>query len=262
MKPIISTIIIALISALFSHATVVSDTGYDLRYIKRQLNKLDTNNNNQFEKEEDPKQWRRLGRLDLNKDSVITLEEFTKLNISYLKNDDQQKLNLIYKTVGDRNLVLDLYYPSQKIDSTLPVIFYTHGGGWAAGSKHAAANASFGVVFNALLEQGFAVASIGYRLYNKDGDIAIRDCVIDAKDAIRFLAKNSDELNLNPQRFFAMGDSAGGQMAQMLTLAKPSELTGDTELANVEYTHFVISPRKRIERNEVDFTADRLGERG
>lgn len=40
--------------------------------------------------------------------------------------------------------------------------------------------------------------------------ISIRDCVIDAKDAIRYLAKNSDTLKLDRTRFYSMGDSVGG----------------------------------------------------
>lgn len=63
----------------------------------------------------------------------------------------------------------------------------------------------------------------------------MRDCVIDSKDAIRFLVKNSDTLNIDPEQVFVFGDSAGGHIAQMLLLTPPSSLAGDANLASVDY---------------------------
>ncbi len=153
----------------------------------------------------------------------------------YLETGGERKLNVVYKTVGKRELQLDLYYPTAKQGETTPVIFYTHGGGWAAGSRFGAANASFGVIHKKLISEGFAVVSIGYRLARKESGVAIRDCVIDAKDAMRYIAKNSDSLGLDPNRFFMFGDSAGGQMAQMLLLASPKSLPGAPALADASY---------------------------
>ena len=47
----------------------------------------------------------------------------------------ERKLGVIYKTVGERSLALDIYYPEVGTKSPSPVIVYTHGGGWAAGSR-------------------------------------------------------------------------------------------------------------------------------
>jgi acetyl esterase/lipase len=116
-----------------------------------------------------------------------------------------------------------------------PVIIYTHGGGWAAGSKLAAGNALFAATFKQLVNQGFAVASVEYRLCKKESPVAMRDCVIDSKDAIRYLSKNSESLGIDPLRVYAMGDSAGGQIAQMLLLSSPESLPGDPALAGVPY---------------------------
>ena len=44
----------------------------------------------------------------------------------------------------------------------------------------------------ALNAQGFCVASVDYRLCTAGGTITVRDCVTDAKDALRFLAKEGD----------------------------------------------------------------------
>ncbi|MDB4466248.1 alpha/beta hydrolase [bacterium] len=147
----------------------------------------------------------------------------------------ERKLGVIYKTVGERSLALDIYYPEVGTKSPSPVIVYTHGGGWAAGSRLKAARGSFAALFKELLEEGFSVASVDYRLCRKGGSTRMRDCVIDAKDAVRFLVKNSARLSLDPDRLFVFGDSAGGHIAQMLLLTPSRHLTGDADLANVDY---------------------------
>lgn len=163
-----------------------------------------------------------------------TAKAKTKGN-AYLETGGKRKLNVAYKKRNRGDLQLDLYYPTAKAAEKSPVIIYTHGGGWAAGSRQAAAKASFAVVFRELVKQGFCVASVEYRLYKKGGEISMRDCVIDAKDAVRYLSKNSEALGIDPKKFYVMGDSAGGQIAQMLLLSSPESLPGDPELAGVPY---------------------------
>lgn len=141
-----------------------------------------------------------------------------------------------YKTTPQGPLALDLYMPSSKKRGPYPLVVYTHGGGWAAGSKNAAKVANMGRVVTGLTRNGFCVASIDYRLYTKDGDVTIKDCVTDCKDAVRYLAKHSSELGVDPTRVFTFGDSAGGQIAQMLLLTPPELFSGAPELADASYT--------------------------
>lgn len=155
---------------------------------------------------------------------------------NYLETSGERKLEVTYKTVGGRELKLDLYYPTDRRSSKCPVIVFTHGGGWAAGTRYKVASGPFAILFSRLLEQGFAVAPVTYRLANREQSGTIRDCVIDCKDAIRFLAKNSESLAIDPAQICVMGDSAGGHLAQMLLLASPEQLPGDPSLASVPYT--------------------------
>lgn len=140
-----------------------------------------------------------------------------------------------YKTVGKKSLYLDLYYPKGQVGKPLPLVVYTHGGGWAAGSKDAAKRGNMQKVVEGLTKNGFCFASVSYRLYKKDGDVTIKDCVTDCKDAIRFLAKNREKYSIDPQQIFTFGDSAGGQIAQMLLLTPPRSLPGDHSLAVQSY---------------------------
>ena len=200
--------------------------------------KLDKNANGQYERTEAPGAWRRFGKLDTNNDEVITLKELSKQKPAYLETGGERNLDIVYKTVGRKELELDLYYPTGDAaddDSPHPLIIYTHGGGWAAGSKHGIAKGLFKPVFKELLDNGFAVASVNYRLCRSGNSVMMRDCVVDCKDAARYLSQNSESLNLNADLFFVMGDSAGGHIAQMMLLTPPDTLTGDEALAVEDY---------------------------
>lgn len=152
-----------------------------------------------------------------------------------LTSADSARRDLVYKEIDGRQLHLDLFYPAGREQRACPVIIYTHGGGWSAGSKQGVARGSFADVFNRLLEQGVAVAAVQYRLCKKGTKTTIRDCIIDCKDAVRYLAANSAQLRLDAEQFFVMGDSAGGHLAQMLLLSAPETLPGDPALSATGY---------------------------
>jgi acetyl esterase/lipase len=147
----------------------------------------------------------------------------------------ERKLDVIYKTVGKRELEFDMYYPKSGTTKPCPVIVYTHGGGWAAGSRFGAASGGFAPLFKALTKAGFCIVSVDYRLARKGTGVRMRDCVIDSKDALRYLAKNRDALSIDPKQVFVFGDSAGGHIAQMLALSPSTSLKGDSSLADVVY---------------------------
>jgi acetyl esterase/lipase len=73
-----------------------------------------------------------------------------------------------------------------------------------------------------LMNKGYAVASINYRLSNEAHFPAqIHDC----KAAVRWLRANAKQFNLDPDHFGAWGVSAGGHLAALLgTSGESSEL--------------------------------------
>jgi acetyl esterase/lipase len=87
-------------------------------------------------------------------------------------------------------------------------------------------------VFQQVAEKGFVCVSINYRLCKRDSGVRMRDCVTDAMDGLRFLKKNAARYGIDPERIVVWGDSAGGHLAQMLTLANPDAFTGDESLAD------------------------------
>ena len=112
--------------------------------------------------------------------------------------------DLAYLTSGHPRQKLDLYLPQG--GDKLPLIVYIHGGAFRMGDK------SQGVPLDCL-EQGYAVASINYRL---SGEALFPAQIEDCKAAVRWLRANAVKYRLDPDRFAARGESAGGHLCAML----------------------------------------------
>ena len=113
--------------------------------------------------------------------------------------------DVAYLENGHERQVLDLYLP-KSTGQVRPVVIWVHGGGWQTGDKS-------GGPWRPLLEQGFAVASINYRLSQHSIFPAqINDC----KAAVRWLRDHAAEYELDPQCFGVWGSSAGGHLVALL----------------------------------------------
>lgn len=153
-----------------------------------------------------------------------------------LKSGNEVRLDVEYKRIGNKSLKMDVFYPDSKPLKAYPLVVFTHGGGWAGGSKQLLRQRFFAQLLKELLEKEFCVVSVDYRLFKKNAGNYIRDCVVDSKDAIRFLAKNSDEFSIDKNRIYTIGSSAGGHIAQLLLLSTDDAFVGDENLAKEKYT--------------------------
>ena len=139
--------------------------------------------------------------------------------------------NLTYKTVNQQKLDLILLYPSVKKYTNAPVVMYIHGGSWKSGDRFGIG--LFRTPAEHLLAEGIAVASIDYRLLGA-GAGSVEDCVIDSKDAARFLMKNAAALGLDTNNFGISGHSAGAHLSMMVTLAPNNLFPGDAALLSTD----------------------------
>jgi acetyl esterase/lipase len=115
--------------------------------------------------------------------------------------------NIVFSRPDGLPLALDLYVP--KAEKPLPVVVWIHGGGWKIGSKN------FRLLVRDLTKDGFAVASIDYRLSRRAKWPAQReDCIA----AIRWLRENGAEYRIDPTRMALSGDSAGGHLSALIGL--------------------------------------------
>ncbi len=139
---------------------------------------------------------------------VVTVSVFTGLPVANgqrLPDGTRVDRDLIYATVGDRDLPLDLYRPTSQ--QPTPLVIWIHGGAWRSGSKKGPSPAL------ALLGRGYAVASVEYRL---SGEAVFPAAIEDCKAAVSYLRLNANKLNLDPDRFGAWGSSAGGHLVSLL----------------------------------------------
>lgn len=102
---------------------------------------------------------------------------------------------------------LDIYLPDG--DGPFPLVINIHGGGFRMGDK----DMLDAPIARALLDKGIAVASIDYRL---SGEARFPAAIEDAKAAVRFLRANAARYRLDPGRFLAFGQSAGGNLASLV----------------------------------------------
>lgn len=143
------------------------------------------------------------------------------------------KRDIVYKTVNGESLDLILFLPEGTISGEMPVMLYTHGGGWGGGDKLKVFGPAFLDTLKILLDNGIACAAIEYRLTRTGTSTAV-DCVTDCKDAARFLVKNAAVYHLDPDRMGVWGGSAGGHLALMTGLADNKLFPGDKNLADTD----------------------------
>jgi acetyl esterase/lipase len=124
-------------------------------------------------------------------------------------------VDLAYVFGGRSPQKLDLYLPDG--GKKWPLIIWIHGGGFRTGSKRDNVPLSY-------LEQGFAIASLNYRL-SKEAIFPAQ--IEDVKAAVRWLRANAKRYRLDPEHFAAWGESAGAHLAALLGV------TGNTDAFEV-----------------------------
>jgi triacylglycerol lipase len=157
---------------------------------------------------------------------------------SYVEDDRivSEDLNLVYKTVGGADLKFDIFYPTAIKFEKTPLVVGFHGGGWIAGNK-SQINYIFAPVIDELRANGYAVATVQYRLALSR--IVFPAPFEDCADFIMYIKANSDIYNIDPENIGVLGYSAGAHLAMLtayaadldlrycISFAGPSKLYGD-----------------------------------
>lgn len=132
---------------------------------------------------------RELGKADEKSASKIVLRE-----------------DVVYGRVHGAGLLADIAFPESK--EPLPAIISVHGGRWVGGHKKDTSTIK--------VEQwagfGYFAMSIDYRLKNSTPAPA---CYQDFQCAIRYVHAHAKEFNIDTQRIFLIGQSAGGHMVSL-----------------------------------------------
>jgi acetyl esterase len=115
---------------------------------------------------------------------------------------------ITYKTVNGTKLNLWVFNPEKhKSTDNAPAIVFFFGGGWNSGSP-----TQFVKHCEYLSARGMVAIVADYRVKNRHG-VPAKDCVSDAKSAIRWVRENASELGIDSNRIASGGGSAGGHLA-------------------------------------------------
>jgi acetyl esterase/lipase len=140
---------------------------------------------------------------------------------------------------------LDVYYP--KGLKNFATIVWFHGGGLTGGSKE---------IPKALMEKGYAVIGVGYRLSPK---VKAPAYIEDAAAAVAWTFKHIAAYGGSPGQVFLSGHSAGGYLAMMITLDKTylykydidaNKIAGLIPFSGQAITHFTIREENGIKNTQ------------
>ncbi len=122
--------------------------------------------------------------------------------------------NLIYVSYSKRSLHLDIYHP----DTTkiLPAVILIHCGGWVSGDR-----SLLKPLAEKIAEAGFATILVEYRLAPEAKYPA---AIIDIKNAIKWIKKNSEKYFIDKKRIALLGTSAGGQIAALVGMTSGNKI--------------------------------------
>ena len=137
------------------------------------------------------------------------------------QNPEYQEIkDVVYKTVGDRQITLNLYLPIEEgsIVKGRPLLIFLNSGCWRSPGP------GDGWLWNlyGARSKGFAIASVSHRSIDEPGG-TFPAPMEDVRAAVRFLRKHASEYGDDPERFAVMGASSGGHLS--LTLGVSDEKT-------------------------------------
>lgn len=170
---------------------------------------------------------------ELNSQNIYNLQK----DIPYYSEDVAKNEESILS-----DCTLDIYYPTNL--TNFATVIWFHGGGLTSGQKE---------IPQELLEKGFAVIGVGYRLSPK---VAATTCIDDAAAAIAWAFKHIEEYGGNANAIFLSGHSAGAYLGLMTTLNKKylelynidsDNIAGVIALSSQAITHYAIRNERGID---------------
>lgn len=133
---------------------------------------------------------------------------FIKIVQDSLPENIAEKRDVVYRSIGDRELHLDMFFPAKSEKSLHPAILLVHGGGWRSGDK-----SHLVPMAQQLAACGFVAATVEYRL---SPEAKYPAAVHDLKAAIRWLRANAKDQNIDPEKIVILGCSSGAQLATLV----------------------------------------------
>ena len=125
---------------------------------------------------------------------------------AFLATGTQVNANITYLTASGLDLKLDIYRP--RGTEPRPTAVILHGGGYRINSTKEA----FAMNVIPWLQMGWNAVNVEYR---SSGHALAPAAVEDVRCALRWVAQNAKEYNVDPNRIVVTGQSAGGHLATL-----------------------------------------------
>ena len=156
------------------------------------------------------------------------------LNVTLRKPKIHLITDIVYSQVAtfelpNKPLLMDILLP--QVAEKMPAVIFITGGGFMASNK-----ARMIQLRMHLAENSFVVASINYRTIPNSKFPAP---VEDVKSAIRFLKANAQKFNVDTEKIFIIGDSAGGYLTAFAAITNGDKIfnVGD----NLNYSSKILA---------------------
>ena len=137
---------------------------------------------------------------------------------------------IIYKTVGDLKLPMNVYYPVDGIKGKMPCVLCVHGGAWKTDIKPNEEFEKSWMDMNAkyYAQAGMVGIAISYRNID-DENTDIFDLISDCEDAMRYIKEKLDYVDND--KIIAIGDSAGGHLVSCLGISQNDDIRPELVIA-------------------------------
>ncbi len=147
--------------------------------------------------------------------------------------------NIPYNADTLKKHLLDIYLPANA-KAKNPLVIFIHGGGWISNDKYSDMGYMTETI-NAMLNNGYAIASLDYRwAQNAVFPGILQDC----NKAASFLFDNAYKYKIDKNNIALIGFSAGGHLASLM---------GTSQNNNVTNLHFAKAIRPFKYKAVVDF---------
>ncbi len=127
---------------------------------------------------------------------------------------------IIYKTVGNLRLPMNVYYPVGNLKDKNPAVLCVHGGAWYTDVKE---NEEFShswmdMTAKYYAQAGFVGIAISYRSINYTEETTVSELIEDVTDAVKYIKENLSYVDND--KLVAIGDSAGGHLVSCLGVSE------------------------------------------
>lgn len=138
-----------------------------------------------------------------------------------------EKKDIAYCKRGERSLLTDVFYPTQKTARTHPAVLIIHGGGWRSGNR-----TQHYPLAQRLAALGYVCFTPEYRLST---EALYPAAVHDLKAMLRWVRTHANDYRIDTSRIATLGFSAGGELAAFLG-ATNGEARFEGEGCNPDYS--------------------------